>query len=108
MFSNSLGEKPLVDFDGAKRFVDRRVAELSPSPISPWTLHDLRRTMRTGLATLGVPPHVAELCLGHKQRGIAAVYDQHRYEREKREALEKWVSRLMTIVNSDKPEARSR
>ncbi len=99
LFSNSFGEKPLVDFAWVKGFVDRRIVELAPPGIAPWTMHDLRRTMRTGLATLGVPPHIAELCLGHKQRGIAAVYDQHRYEREKRDALEQWTTRLTLIVN---------
>ena len=54
--------------------------------------------MRTGLATIGVPPHIAEICIGHKQRGIVAVYDQHRYEREKRVALERWYARLISIV----------
>jgi integrase len=99
LFSNSFGERPLVDFAWAKRHIDGRMAEIFDAGIPPWTLHDLRRTMRTGLATLGVPPHIAELCIGHKQRGIAAVYDQHRYEREKRHALEQWAAQLLLIAN---------
>ena len=39
-----------------------------------FTLHDLRRTARTHLATLGVRREVAERCLGHKLRGIEGTY----------------------------------
>ena len=38
--------------------------------IPRWTLHDLRRTMRTGLGRLGVEPHIAELVIGHAKKGI--------------------------------------
>jgi integrase len=56
--------------------------------------HDLRRTLRTGLARLKVEPHIAERVIGHKQRGIIAVYDLHGYIDEKRAALEKWAAHL--------------
>lgn len=59
-----------------------------------FNVHDLRRTLRTGLARLRVPPHIAERVIGHKQRGILAVYDLHAYTDEKREALERWATYL--------------
>jgi integrase len=66
--------------------------------LKPWRIHDLRRTARTNLAALGVPDLVAEMILGHAKRGLQRVYDQHRYEPEMREALEKWAARLRSIV----------
>lgn len=57
--------------------------------INGWTSHDLRRTARTILAREGVPPHIAERLLNHKQPGMAAVYDVHQYQKEKAAALVK-------------------
>jgi integrase len=65
-----------------KRFQERGV--------KPFTLHDLRRTCRTGLARLEVPPHIAERVLNHAQDKIPGTYDVHSYLDEKRAALEKW------------------
>lgn len=63
-----------------------------------FTPHDLRRTMRTRLAELGVDDVVAERVLGHKLQGIMAVYNRHDYAAEKRLALEKWENNLRGIV----------
>ena len=62
--------------------------------IEAFTLHDLRRTCRTGLAKLKIAPHVAERVLNHVQEKIPGTYDVHDYMDEKREALEKWSSYL--------------
>lgn len=62
-----------------------------------WSIHDLRKTMRTGIAEL-TPPHVAEIMLGHKLPGIWQVYDKHTYLEEQREAYEKWWDKLIKIV----------
>lgn len=63
-----------------------------------WTPHDLRRTMRTGLAAMGVEEVVAEATIGHTRKGIAAVYDVHGYVREKRAALQAWETRLGELL----------
>lgn len=63
-----------------------------------WTPHDLRRTVRTGLAELGIDNMVAEQVLGHKIPGIMGVYNQHSYDNEKRAALEKWERHIRRIV----------
>lgn len=63
-----------------------------------WTPHDLRRTCRTGLAALGIDEVVAEVTIGHTRKGIAAIYDLHRYDREKRTALEAWERRLLQLT----------
>ena len=72
-------------------------ARLAKRGVAPFTLHDLRRTCRTGLARLGVLPHVAERVVNHVQDGVAGVYDIHTYMNEKRAALEKWAEHLRTI-----------
>jgi hypothetical protein len=64
-----------------------------------WVLHDLRRTVRTRLASLKVRDEVAEMIIGHGRKGLQRVYDQHQYIEEMREALEAWNARLMEIVS---------
>ncbi len=68
--------------------------------IKPFTLHDLRRTVRTGLARLKVEPHIAERVLNHAQETIEATYDRHAYLDEKRTALEKWTAHLRALAHS--------
>jgi len=66
--------------------------------------HDLRRTLRTRLAELGIEDVIAERILGHQLQGVLKVYNRHGYDREKRAALEKWEARLIEIVGA-KPKA---
>ncbi|WP_319585287.1 tyrosine-type recombinase/integrase [uncultured Desulfobulbus sp.] len=69
-----------------------------------FTPHDLRRTLRTRLAELGIDDVTAEQVLGHKIMGIAGVYNRHGYDNEKRQALEKWARKLRQIVGIEEPE----
>lgn len=64
----------------------------------PFTPHDLRRTLRTRLAEIGVDDVVAECVLGHKLQGIVAVYNRHSYDAEKRQALDRWERKLRKIL----------
>jgi integrase len=92
------GTLPLNDYGAVKSKLDQRIAALNGGPLAPWTLHDLRRTFRTALSTLRIAPHIAELCLAHAQPGLARTYDLHRFEPEKRHAIEAWAAHLMRIV----------
>ena len=67
-------------------------------PMPAWVIHDIRRTVRTRLASLRISDLVAEMVIGHGRKGIQRVYDQHTYEAEMREALELWAARLRDIV----------
>lgn len=67
-----------------------------------WTVHDLRRTCRTGLSRLGVQPHIAELCLGHTIGGIQGIYDVYTYLPEMRDAFTRWNSFVLELVG-EKP-----
>ena len=62
-----------------------------------FVIHDLRRTARTNLGRLGVPPHVAELCLNHKLSRIQGTYDTHDYFVARRDALNTWAKDIETI-----------
>ena len=95
VFSTDSGTQPIVGFSKWKRRLDHRVGtDISTS----WTLHDIRRTMRTGLSALPISGTVAELMIGHKQRGIRAVYDRFAYLDEQRSGFELWAARLRDIV----------
>jgi integrase len=63
-----------------------------------WRLHDLRRTVRTGLGKLGVQPHIAEAVLNHLPPKLIRTYDRNAYTAEKRDALDKWATHLKTVV----------
>ena len=62
--------------------------------VPPFTIHDLRRTMRTHLGKMGVDRFVAERCLNHKIAGMEGVYDAGDYLPERRVALNKWADFL--------------
>jgi len=63
-----------------------------------WRLHDLRRTVRTGLGKLGVQPHVAEAALNHLPPKLIRTYDRNTYASEKKAALDLWASHLKVAI----------
>lgn len=94
------------------RHVLPRIAEaaeaLGLDPIKkPWTPHDLRRTVRTGLTgwCLGVSPDTAERVLNHSIGGLRAVYDHADYRPHVTEALRAWDKELGLIL-AGKPSSR--
>lgn len=74
-------------------------------PVSDWAAHDLRRTVCTHLAMLGVSPLVIGACVNHRgttKSGVTmSTYVRYDYAKEKREALELWADRLRAIVAGD-------
>ena len=69
-----------------------------PEEIEDWRLHDLRRTCATHMARLGVDRIVISKILNHSEGGVTSIYDRHRYDAEKRRALELWGQRLQAIA----------
>jgi integrase len=98
VFSASLGAFPIRGFQKAKLHIDALMKQDLAAAPPPWVTHDIRRTVRTKLASLRVADIVAEMIIGHGRRGLQRVYDQHSYEPEMREALELWAARLRSIV----------
>ena len=73
--------------------------------IDKWVPHDLRRTVLTRMAELGVEPivlgHVANH-VGTTKAGVTlGVYVKHTYSSEKRHALDLWADRLAAIVSGE-------
>jgi integrase len=69
--------------------------------IKPWTPHDLRRSVRTGLSRLRCPSEVGEAVLGHSKKGIIGTYDLHQYEPECRKWLQVWADHLDDLVSDN-------
>jgi integrase len=85
----------------AKVALDKRVLE-GGSPLSPWRLHDIRRTVTTRMADMGILPHVVEAVLNHvsgHKAGVAGVYNRATYAKEKRDALNLWANYLLRLAS---------
>jgi integrase len=98
-----LGTKPFQQFSRAKRRLDQL------SGVTGWRLHDLRRTCVSGMARLGIAPHVADKILNHQSgtiSGVAAVYQRHEFLAERQEALERWATHVARIVSDAAGERR--
>jgi integrase len=94
------GSASVGGFSTAKLAIDSAIGEALPH----WTFHDLRRTAASGMAGLGIAPHIVEAALNHKSgviKGVAAVYNRYNYATEKRQALDAWSRRLAAIVTGD-------
>ena len=63
-------------------------------------VHDLCRTVATGLGKLGVQGHIIERVLNHAQEKLSATYNVHSYEAEKRAALQEWSKYLRMAIRS--------
>jgi integrase len=90
------GTTPISGFSKAKVRLDKL------SEVTDWRLHDLRRTATTGMAKMGIAPHVVDRILNHTAgtiQGVAAVYNRHAYLDERRTALEAWARRVDALVN---------
>lgn len=66
--------------------------------MEPWTPHDMRRTAATNLSALGFSDEVVDAVLNHVKKGVMAIYNRHRYDREKQQALEAWERKLNKII----------
>ena len=92
------GGRPFGGWSYGKLRLDTQITMATGAPLQEWVLHDLRRTMRSGLGRLGIAPHVAELAINHVRGGVEAIYDRHRYQREIGTALAVWADHLLAIV----------
>jgi integrase len=71
------------------------------SGVTGWRIHDLRRTLATGLQRLGVRLEVTEAVLNHvsgSRAGIVGIYQRHEWAAEKRAALDAWATHVMALV----------
>jgi integrase len=90
-------DRGFTGWSATKAELDER---LGPA-VKPWVHHDLRRTMATGMAELGIAPHIIEAALNHvsgHKHGVAGIYNRADYAEPKRHALNAWADHLLAIV----------
>ena len=96
---STTGKGPVSGFSKAKDRLDEVAA------VSDWQLHDIRRTVASGMARLDITLPVIEKCLNHRSgsfAGIVGVYQRYSFSEKKRNALDAWA-RFVTALVSDKP-----
>src|SRR5215831_4498332 len=95
----TIKRQPITGFSRMKERLDKA------SGVTDWTLHDLRRTVASGLQRLGVRLEVTEAVLKHKSgstAGIVGVYQRHDYAAEKADALARWADYVDALVSRTK------
>jgi integrase len=96
------GRRGFQGWSDARKSLDARLAiNRDERPIEPFVLHDIRRTVASGMAELGVRVEVIEQVLNHRSgtfRGIVSVYQKHDYLPERRQALDRWGAHIEAIV----------
>jgi integrase len=95
-------DAPISGFSKAKAMLDTRAADIAAAgesaPVSPWRLHDLRRTAATAMGRLRVSRFVLGRVLNHADQSVTGIYDRHEYLDEKRQALDAWGQFLENLT----------
>jgi integrase len=106
---------PFAGWSKSKRALDRAISAdrsmalrggEAPAALMAWNVHDLRRTVATGLQRLGVRLEVTEAVLNHisgSRGGIAGVYQRHDWASEKRAALDSWAAHVLAAIKQKPP-----
>ena len=110
---STTGRTPISGFGRAKERCDAHICALSAKKMGEtvnddhslpqWRIHDIRRSVASGMAEIGIAPHVIEKVLNHSTgqiSGVAAVYNRHTYLRKKTDALNAWARALDAIVSN--------
>ena len=87
--------EPLLDAEGKPATVNR-------IGIDHFTPHDLRRTAATCMAESGEMDEVIDAVLNHAKQGIIRVYNQFKYDNQKKAALDAWARKLSAIIGETK------
>ncbi|MDQ0997030.1 integrase [Phyllobacterium ifriqiyense] len=103
-----LGEGSIKGFSKSKANVDALMTaylkEKADNPtfkLTPWRVHDLRRTMVSGLAQAGYATDVVDRLLNHvsgSQSGVKGVYQRYEFMKERREALMAWGEHVLSLT----------
>jgi integrase len=91
------GDRPITELTRTKARLDA----LMPPDTPPWVLHDIRRTVASGMARLGVNLPVIEKLLNHVSgsfAGIVSTYQRHSFADEKRAAMTAWSRHVETLL----------
>ncbi len=105
IFRTGLADIPVNSFSAVKEEIDAAIAKVRAEagikkPMLEWDLsRDVRRTVKTRLAELGVEKEIRDLIMGHARQGMDAVYDHSERREEKRAALEQWGRHLAATLD---------
>jgi integrase len=96
--------RPLSGWTELKAGLDARIAAAG-EPLPHWTHHDVRRTVATMMAEIGVAPHVIEEVIGHVSgtSAVSRIYRRSGYEREVCSALALWANHVQALVEGREP-----
>jgi integrase len=100
------GETASSGYSKAKQRLDARL----PKDLPEWRWHDLRRTLASGMAKLGINLPIIEKVLNHTSGsfgGIVSVYQHHDFADEKRRALNMWSDHITSMI-ADQPVVKLR
>jgi integrase len=104
------GSTGFAGWHKAKNRLDERIAHKLGAPLPHWTIHDLRRTLATGLQRLGVRLEVTEAILNHvggSRSGVAGIYQRHDWATEKQAALDAWAAHVLAVVSGKQDKKRN-
>jgi integrase len=97
--------KPLVGFKTARMRLVKIMEGMTGKPVQHFTVHDLRRTATTGMAGIGVAPHIISKIQNHSAgpiSGVTAIYNRHEYTDERAVALTRWADHIDGLVKPRK------
>ena len=89
VFTTTMGQKPVSAWSKAKAKFDKLI------DLEPWTYHDIRRSVASHMARLGIRQEHIERMLGHVVPGIAGTYNRHSYFEEKLAVTVKWQATFL-------------
>lgn len=107
------GRTPVSGFGKAKERLDKLIEKVLreeaeargetdvPPALEHWQFHDFRRTCSTGMAGLGIAPHIVEAALNHvsgAKAGVAGVYNRYQYGAEKKIAFDFWSQHIKAAI----------
>jgi integrase len=98
VFGGKSSKAGFVGYAYALMRLNARITAAAGKPLAPWTLHDVRRTMRSGLGKIGIRPDISEMVIGHSKQGVEAIYDRYQYASEIKTALLRWAEYVAGIV----------
>jgi integrase len=98
VFASVRGNGHIISLNLYKRDLDARLPKMPR-----WTIHDLRRSAKTYMAELDVPPYVSEKILGHEPGGVEGIYDQSKLKLPMKSALATLAGFIETIVDDVVP-----
>ena len=101
------GKRGFVAWSYDTMRLNSRITEAESKPPAPWRIHDIRRSVATHMAEIGIQPHIIEAVLNHAsghKSGVAGIYNRASYEREIKTALALWGDHVHSIVSGAAPQ----